>query len=83
MVKVSVTIKNVVYVRDLRRNLISVPVLKLGCFMLVDKGDFISAKNAVLRLISTLNSPLYIVLMDPNISVIRHDYGMISRVELH
>ena len=45
MVKVSVTIKNVVYVRDLRSNLISVPVLKLGGFTLVDKGDFILDKN--------------------------------------
>ena len=60
--KVSVTIKNVVYVRDLRRNLIRVPVLKLGVFTFLDKGYFIHIKKALLRFISTLNTPLVIVI---------------------
>ena len=82
--KISVAINNVVYFRDLRRNLISVPVLKLGGFTLVDKGDFISAKKGTIELDFHVKYPSgYSYLMGPNISVIRHDYGMISRVELH
>ena len=78
------TIKNVFYVRDIRINLINVTVIKLGCFTLVDKGYFISSKKGTNDLYLNIKyTSGYSYLMVPIISVIRNDYEMISRVELH
>ena len=81
---IKVTIKNVVYVKDLRSNLISLPLLKINGFKMVDKGDYFSVIKDGKSIDFHMKYPSgHRYLMGPNIKVLSHEYRIIRRMEMN
>ena len=81
---IKVRIKNIVYVKDLRSNLISLPLLKINGFKMVDKGDYFSVIKDGKSIDFHMKYPSgHSYLMGTDIKVLSHEYSMISRMEMH